>query len=82
MQNEPNPATGYTIIYFFLKHAGPASLRVYESSGRMVGFFFDDFLSSGWYSVGFFASILTDGRYYYRLAAPDIVDVKKMLVVK
>jgi hypothetical protein len=81
-QNQPNPASSYTIIFFYLAQPGPASLKLYTPQGRMAGYFFDGYELSGWYSVWFNPGFLTKGEYLYRLATPTRILMKKMVVVK
>jgi hypothetical protein len=81
-QNEPNPASDYTVIYFYLAQSGPVSLKLYSLSGRLIGYFIDGFQQSGWYSVGFHTEFLAKGEFIYRLATPATTSIKKMLVTR
>jgi hypothetical protein len=82
LQNAPNPSTNYTTIAFFLKKPGPASLKLYTISGELIGYFFDGFMISGWYSEGFNTNFLAKGEYIYRLKTPEAILMRKMLVVR
>jgi hypothetical protein len=82
LQNQPNPASDYTVIYFYLAQSGPVSLKLYSLSGKAIGYFIDGFQTSGWYSVGFNAGFLAKGEYIYRLTAPSLTSTLKMLVAK
>jgi hypothetical protein len=82
LQNQPNPASNYTTIYFYLAKNGPTSLKLYTISGKLIGYFIDGFQESGWYSVGFRTDFLAKGEYMYRLTTPSVASVLKMLVSK
>jgi hypothetical protein len=86
LQNQPNPASTYTDIYFFLLEGGPVSLRLYNSAGVEIGYFAvgENGIGLGgrWYLVHFRSSTISSGEYYYRLRAPGYVSVKKMTIVK
>lgn len=82
LQNQPNPASNFTVIYFYLAQSGPVSLRLYSLSGKLIGYFIDGFQSSGWYSVGFYTDFLARGEYFYRLETLSVTSVQKMLVAK
>lgn len=81
-QNQPNPASHFTVIYFSVAHSGPASLKLYNALGREIGYFVDDFCEAGTYRVRFAVDILAKGQYYYQLKTADYVYVKKMIIVK
>jgi hypothetical protein len=81
-QNEPNPASDYTVIYFYLAQSGPVSLKLYSLSGRLIGYFIDGFQQSGWYSVAFHTDFLAKGEFIYRLHTPATTSIKKMLVTR
>ena len=82
LQNQPNPASDHTVIYFYLAQSGPVSLKLYSLSGSVIGYFIDGFQTSGWYSVGFYTGFLTKGEYIYRLMTPWETSTLKMLVAK
>jgi hypothetical protein len=81
-QNQPNPASSYTVIYFYLAQSGPASLKLFNPQGRMAGYFFDGYQLSGWYTLWFNPDFLTKGEYFYRLTTSTKILLKKMVVVK
>jgi hypothetical protein len=86
LQNQPNPALDFTDIYFFLYRSGPVTLKLYDSRGREIGYFYitRDGIGIGgvWYHIRFFVKTISAGQYYYRLWTPDYNAVKKMIVVK
>jgi hypothetical protein len=82
MQNEPNPASRYTVICFYLAEPGQVCLQLYSLSGRLIGYFIDGYQLSGWYSVGFYTGFLAKGEYVYRLSTPIATSTRKMLVAR
>jgi hypothetical protein len=86
LQNRPNPVSNRTNIYFSVARSGPASLRLFDSKGREVGYFpigGDGLATAGlWYCARFDASRVSSGQYYYRLQTAGFVAVKKMVVVR
>jgi hypothetical protein len=81
-QNEPNPFNGQTIIGFDLPRAMPATLTIYDATGKVVR------TVDGDYSAGFNRVILNrndlsaGGVYYYHLTASEFTASKKMIVTK
>jgi hypothetical protein len=86
LQNQPNPAQEFTDIYFFLYRSGPVTLKLYDSRGREVGYFYiaKDGIGAGgkWYHVRFFVKTVSAGQYYYRLWTIDYIAVKKMIITR
>ena len=66
-QNYPNPFNPSTTIQFSLTEPGPATLRVYDSYGRLVRTLVDGHMVAGSYSAPFNASDLASGNYFYHL---------------
>ena len=57
-------------------------LVVYDIIGREIAALVNEVKQPGNYSVGFDASNLASGVYFYRMAAGDFTDVKKMVLIK
>ena len=82
-QNQPNPASSYTVIYFYVAQTGPVSLKLYDSKGKFIGYFVDGTGVGGTtYRVLFPVGILAAGEYFYCLMTSEFSLVKKMVVVK
>jgi hypothetical protein len=82
-QNQPNPASSYTVIYFYVAQTGPVSLKLFDSRGKFIGYFVDGPGVAGTtYRVYFSVGILPKGEYFYSLETSEFVLVKKMIVVK
>jgi hypothetical protein len=86
-QNIPNPFNPSTTITFQLKEPRQVQLEIYDVAGHLVRRLVDGQQPAGDHAVvwdgrdvrGFSAS---SGVYFYRLAAQDITDFRKMLLVK
>jgi hypothetical protein len=82
-QNQPNPASNFTVIYFYVAKTGPVSLNLFDARGRFIGYFVDGPGVGGTtYRVFFPVGILAAGEYFYCLKTSEFILVKKMLVVK
>jgi hypothetical protein len=82
-QNQPNPASSYTVIYFYVAQTGPVSLKLYDSRGKFIGYFVDGPGVAGTtYRVFFPVGILAMGEYFYCLKTSGFSIAKKMVIVK
>ena len=81
-QNYPNPFNPTTVVSYNLKSAGHVTLKVYDVLGREVMTLVDGYQNAGVHSADFNGANLASGVYFYRLTAPGVSQVKKMLLVK
>jgi ligand-binding sensor domain-containing protein len=81
-QNYPNPFNPTTVISYQLSAVSNVTLKVYDVLGREVETLVNEKESEGAHSVNFNASTLPSGVYFYRLAAGDYVETKKMVLIK
>jgi hypothetical protein len=90
-QNFPNPFNPQTDIGVEIAEfarggsasgGGSVKLAVYDLLGREVAVLLDGPLEPGRYSVRFDGSNLSSGTYLYRLTAGDVVQVRKMILMK
>lgn len=81
-QNYPNPFNPVTNIQFNIIKSGFTKIVVYDAAGREVETLVNGELNAGIYIVGFDASKLASGLYFYRLTSGEYSEVKKMMVVK
>ena len=83
-QNHPNPTKGTTAIRFELAELGPARLRIYDVTGRIVRSLLDERLEAGPHSI------VWDGRneeghrvsagvYLYRLEAANLSAARQLV---
>ncbi|MEB2330626.1 MAG: T9SS type A sorting domain-containing protein, partial [Ignavibacteriaceae bacterium] len=62
--------------------AGKVRLSVYDITGKEVSVLTNEVLKPGSYEVGFDASHLSSGVYFYRIEAGEFVSVKRMVLLK
>ncbi len=88
-QNYPNPFNPITTI----KYSIPAvisngegnlnvTLKVYDVLGNEIATLVNEVKPSGSYEVSFDASQISSGVYYYRINTGNIVETKKMVLLK
>jgi bacillopeptidase F (M6 metalloprotease family) len=82
LQNRPNPFNPTTTIQFSLSKAGPASVVVYDVTGRKVVTLLDQQKGAGQHSITFNASGVASGVYFYRLRTPGFEQTRKMVILK
>jgi hypothetical protein len=81
-KNYPNPFNANTTIRFVLPKSQNVELAVYDLLGRRIDVLINDYLEAGVHSVAFDASALSSGVYFYRLRAGDVVETKRMVLLK
>ncbi len=81
-QNYPNPFNPVTHINFALPKAGFVTLTIYDMLGREVTKLTSQQYNAGNYTIDWDASNVPTGVYIYRLQANDIVETKKLVVMR
>jgi photosystem II stability/assembly factor-like uncharacterized protein len=81
-QNYPNPFNPSTNISFALPKSGFVTLKVYDMVGKEVATLVNESKTAGNYIIGFNASNLPSGVYFYKIESSNFVDTKKMLLIK
>ena len=81
-QNYPNPFNPVTTIAYEIPQGAHVRLVVYDNLGREVRVLAEAQQPAGRYTVSFDASGLGSGVYFYRLQAGDIVQTRKLVVLK
>jgi Secretion system C-terminal sorting domain len=81
-QNYPNPFNPNTNIRFTIPKNSFVTIAVYDALGREVNRLVNSQLQAGEYEVDFDAANLTSGTYFYKLISGEIVQTKKMVLVK
>ena len=86
-QNHPNPFNPNTKISFYLPEACDVTLEIYNILGQKVNTLIEEHLNSGDHSVTWDSRdnnghSVTSGVYFYRLTINDIIDTKKMILLK
>ncbi len=78
----PNPFNPATTISFNLVDAAQVRLDVFNVRGQRVATLVDEFKSSGLHTVPFNATGLSSGVYFYRLQAGDLVEQRRLVLLK
>lgn len=81
-QNYPNPFNPSTAIRFSLPRAMIVRLEVFNVLGQNVATLVNGSLTAGQHEYTFDASALSSGIYFYRLQADDMIETKKMILMK
>jgi hypothetical protein len=80
--NYPNPFNPTTIVKYDLTLDSYVTLKLYDVLGREVRTLVDGFRQTGYHQATLDATGLASGIYFYRLAAGEFTDVKRMLLTK
>jgi hypothetical protein len=78
----PNPFNPSTIISYQLPMAGHVSLRVYDTTGRLVSTLIEGWEQSGQHAVTFEGSSLASGVYLCHLQAGENTAAIKLVLLK
>jgi N-acetylneuraminic acid mutarotase len=81
-QNYPNPFNPTTVVRYQLPLAGEVTLAVYDLLGREVAVLVNGRMDAGVHEVTFDGSGLSSGVYICRLSAGDIVQSRRLLLLK
>ena len=80
--NYPNPFNPSTTINYVLPENGNVKLLVYDVLGNEVAVLVNEEKTFGSYEIKYDASKLSSGIYFYEIRAGEIVDTKKMVLMK
>jgi hypothetical protein len=86
-QNVPNPFNPTTAIQFDVAHAGHVALEVYDVQGRLVRTLVDEHMTASrrsvvWNGVDNRGHPVTSGVYFARLQVGNLVETRKMVMLK
>jgi len=81
-QNYPNPFNPSTLIKYSIPKNSFVKLSVYNLIGEEVNVVVNEEVDAGFYEVTFNAINLPSGIYFYRLQAGNIIQMKKMVLLK
>ncbi len=81
-QNYPNPFNPSTMITYGIQRTSNVTLKVYDMLGREVRTLVNEVKEPGRYQVQFDAKGLPSGVYFYRLAAGNQLETKKLVLTK
>ncbi|MEM1271817.1 MAG: DUF4397 domain-containing protein, partial [Bacteroidota bacterium] len=79
--NYPNPFNPTTTFEYGLTEAGPVTVQVFDTQGRLISTLVDTEQLPATYRVTFDASDLPSGSYLYRLTTPAGTLTRTMLLV-
>lgn len=82
LQNYPNPFNPSTTINFSIPEEAFVSLKVFNSLGEEIAELINETKPAGNYSVSFDSSKLTSGVYFYKIAAGNFIETKKMIYLR
>jgi len=79
----PNPYNPSTQIKFSLPEAMNVSLKVYDINGRLMTTLINNTeLGAGYHNVTFNGKSYSSGMYIYILEAENVIEAKKMMLIK
>ena len=81
-QNYPNPFNPVTNLEFGISKLEFVSLKVYDVLGNEIKTLVNEMKTPGVYNVEFDGSNLPSGIYYYKIAAGNFSEVRKMMLLK
>jgi M6 family metalloprotease-like protein len=81
-QNYPNPFNPETVVSFQLSAVSDVRLMVYDILGQEVATLVNERKTAGRHEVKFDGSSLSSGIYFYRLAAGNQIQTRKMILTK
>ncbi|MBN1781256.1 T9SS type A sorting domain-containing protein [bacterium] len=82
VQNYPNPFNPETNIEFTVAQPCHVTLNVYDLRGRLVRTLVDEQRPAGTYNARFEARDLPSGIYTYQIQAGEILESKKMILLR
>ncbi len=81
-QNYPNPFNPTTTIQYAIPESENVNISIFNSLGEKVKTLVNTFKESGSYKINFDAKEFSSGIYYYRLAAGNYSQTRKMILLK
>jgi hypothetical protein len=81
-QNYPNPFNPSTVISYRLPVTSEVTLKVYNVLGKEITTLVNEELSVGAHKVEFNANGLPSGIYFYQLKTNNLIETKKMTILK
>jgi hypothetical protein len=83
LQNYPNPFNPTTMIKFSIPKMSNVTLNIYDVKGQLVVTLINNELrTEGNYSVEFDGSRLASGVYFYKLQSMNLVETRRMILLK
>lgn len=80
--NYPNPFNPTTKIRFDVPKSEFVTLKIYNSTGKLVSELLNNNFAAGTYEVEWKASDLASGIYFYKFESASFTDTRRMMLVK
>lgn len=80
--NYPNPFNAMTIIRYGLPQPADIKIEIFDILGRRVETLIDEKQPAGYHQAMWNAEGRSSGVYFYRIQAGDIVETKRMMLLK
>ena len=81
-QNYPNPFNPSTVINYSLENPSHVSVKIFNMLGKEVATLIDKIMSLGQHNVQWNAQGFSSGVYFYQLKTGDIIQTKKMVLLR
>jgi len=81
-QNYPNPFNPSTQIKFSVSKQTQLKINLYSMLGELVKTITEGMYEAGYYEVTFDGEELASGIYIYRMESPEIVQSKKLILIR
>jgi subtilisin family serine protease len=81
-QNYPNPFNPSTVIEYVIPRSAYVTLEVFDILGRVVRTLVSGEQGFGSHSVRFDGAGLASGVYFYRLRSEDLVQTRKLMILR
>lgn len=81
-QNYPNPFNPNTKIKYHLNKNAHVVLKIFDVLGREIQKLVDKNQNPGLYEIKFEGQKLSSGIYYYSLKVDELIEIKKMVLLK
>jgi len=82
LTNYPNPFNPTTGISFSLPAAADVRLDIFNIMGQRIATLVDGTLNAGVHTFAWDGANLASGVYMYRLTAGDLIETRKMMLLK
>jgi hypothetical protein len=81
-QNYPNPFNPSTNIPFELSKSSVVNIEIFNLLGQKVATLTNELYSAGRHTIAWNATNYSSGIYFYRLTAGDVIQTKKLMLIK
>jgi PKD repeat protein len=81
-QNHPNPFNPKTSIRFSLPEGSNVRMDIFNIMGQKMATLVDNYMEAGFHTVEWDGSRAASGIYFYRIETDQLVDTRKMVLLK